>query len=62
MQEWDKLKIEQLNRKQHAHLGKKAVLILHQWLLGCRSCLNTPHLQLPVRETKGYWVDSSQGL
>lgn len=41
MQEWDNLKIEELNRKQHAHLGKKAVLILHQWLLGCRSCLNT---------------------
>lgn len=40
MQEWNNLKIEELNRKQHVHLEIKAVLILHQWLLGCRSCLN----------------------
>lgn len=30
MQEWDNLKIEELNWKQLVHLGKKAVLILHQ--------------------------------
>lgn len=68
MLEWDNLKTEELNRKQHVHRGEKSCSHFALEAAGLQklfkhpSCPWTPHLQLPVTETKGYWLDSSQGF
>lgn len=69
MQEWDKLKIEELNRKQHAYLEKNLYSDFASVAAGLQELLqhpsfplDHPHLQFPVAESKVRWSGSSRGL